>query len=198
MSRGEAFLDTTRPSLLLRLRDRRDAAAWRTFDEIYRPMLQRFALACGLGHADAEDIVQQCLLAVGEHIENFEYDPTRGRFKSWLRTMVNNRVRNLLRDRRNDRGDPAAMAGIAARETAPEEVFDRLWLQEHLWHCLRLVQGEVEATTYEAFVRYVIEERSVEEVCAELGIRPNLLYTIKWRVTERIAGKMSELLGDED
>ena len=38
-------MDTTRPSLLLRIRDRGDAGAWRTFDAIYRPMLYRFALA---------------------------------------------------------------------------------------------------------------------------------------------------------
>jgi RNA polymerase sigma-70 factor (ECF subfamily) len=46
-------VDTTRPSLLLRIRDLSDKAAWRAFDEIYRPMVFRFALASGLSHADS-------------------------------------------------------------------------------------------------------------------------------------------------
>ena len=45
----------TRASLLLRIRDPKDNAAWKEFDAIYRPMLQRFARTMGLGAADAED-----------------------------------------------------------------------------------------------------------------------------------------------
>lgn len=189
-------MDTTRPSLLLRLKDRRDTTAWRTFDEIYRPMLQRFASACGLSHSDAEDVVQQCMIAIGEHIEGFEYDPAKGRFKGWLRTMVNNKVRNLVRDRRDYPADNGEFSGLASREESPEEVFDRMWMQQHLWQCLNLLRGEVDESTFRAFVMHVIDERSVEEVCHELGMKPNLVYTIKWRMTERVAAKMAELLGE--
>ena len=36
---GPYFIDTTRASLLLRIRDARDTHAWAEFDAIYRPML---------------------------------------------------------------------------------------------------------------------------------------------------------------
>ena len=90
----------TRASLLLRIKDRSDAQAWHEFDVLYRPMLNRFARSRGLNDADAEDVVQHCMMAVQKHIAHFEYDPTQGRFKGWLRTLVNNRIRNLLRDRK--------------------------------------------------------------------------------------------------
>lgn len=190
-------MDTTRPSLLLRLKDPRDAAAWEVFDHIYRPMLIRYARACGVTPTDAEDIVQQCMSAISTHIGGFEYDPGRGRFKGWLRTMVNNKVRNLHRDRRDRGVESDELDGLASKENAPDEEFDRLWKQEHLWHCLRQLRGEVEETTYRAFEAYVIEQRPVNEICTELGIKPNLIYTIKWRMTERVADKMRELLGDD-
>ena len=98
-------MDTTLPSLLVRLKDRQDAAAWNTFDRIYRPMLHRFALSFGLDHADTEDIVQQCMSAVQERIATFDYDREKGKFKSWLRIMMNNKIRNLLRDRKEQPGD---------------------------------------------------------------------------------------------
>ena len=92
VSIGESFpVDTTRPSLLIRIRNREDQAAWVTFDHIYRPMLYRFAQSRRLGHEDAEDVVQHCMSAIQEHIGRFDYDPDRGRFKAWLRTMVDNR-----------------------------------------------------------------------------------------------------------
>lgn len=190
-------MDTTRPSLLLRLKDHQDAAAWELFDQIYRPLLLRCALTCGAASNDAEDIVQHCMAAISAHIAGFEYDPGKGRFKGWLRTMVNNKVRNLLRDRRDRGVEITELDALASAELSPDEEFDRLWKQEHLWHCLRQLRDEVDETTYLAFEAYVIDQRPVTEICDELGIKPNLLYTIKWRMTERVADKMRELLGDE-
>jgi RNA polymerase sigma factor (sigma-70 family) len=189
-------VDTTRPSLLLRIRDPSDAAAWRAFDEVYRPMLYRFGRACGLHDDEAEDVAQQCLVTVADKIAAFEYDPQTGRFKSWLRTLVNNRVRSLMRKRavatahekqpRNGNGNGAAPAA--------DDAFERIWLEEHLWHCLRALRNEVDERTYRAYEAYVIEERPLDDVCAELGLKPNNVYTIKWRLTQRVAGKMRELL----
>jgi RNA polymerase sigma-70 factor (ECF subfamily) len=181
----------------MRIRDRQDAAAWQTFDEIYRPMLHRYARACGLGDADCEDVVQQCMASLQQSIGSFEYDPGKGRFKAYLRTIVRNRVRNWAVVRRDRQADSAELEQLADDDASPDDVFDRLWMQEHLWHCLRNLRGEVDDTTYRAFQHYVIEEWPVERVCAELNLKPNNLYTIKWRLTDRIAGMMRELLGDD-
>ena len=59
-------MDTTRASLLLRIKDTRNTHAWAEFDAIYRPMLYRFARARGLDDAAAEDLVQHC---IPDHLE---------------------------------------------------------------------------------------------------------------------------------
>ncbi len=187
-------MDTTRPSLLLRIRDPSDAAAWRTFDQVYRPMLVRFGRACGLTHDDAEDVAQQCLAAVSDKIAEFDYDPRKGRFKGWLRTLVNNRVRNMLRTRKVHQADTADFERGAAPGDSPEEIFERIWLEEHLWHCLREVQTEVEETTYRVYEAYVVREWPLQRVCDEFGLEANNVYTIKWRITQRVAAKMKELI----
>ncbi|MGE3181082.1 MAG: RNA polymerase sigma factor [Phycisphaerae bacterium] len=191
-------MDTTRPSLLIRIRDRSDEAAWRAFDAIYRPMLLRFAKAHHLPDAEAEDVAQHCLSAFNRKLDEFEYDRGRGRFKGWLRTLVNNRVRNLWRDRRN----VAALNGTDELtpdlQEQPDQAFERIWMEEHLWHCLRELQTEVDPGTFAAYEAYVLKQEPAEQICARLGISRGNLHTIKWRLTERVAVKMRELLGEHE
>jgi RNA polymerase sigma-70 factor (ECF subfamily) len=190
-------MHTTRASLLIRLKDPRNNEAWTEFDGIYRPMLFRFAQARGLGHSDAEDVVQYCMAAVNKHIQGFDYDPKRGRFKSWLRTMVNNRCRNMFRDRKEQVAESQDFRLAQANSESPEETFDRIWTQEHLRHCLRLVRDEVDSTTFTAFKRYAVDGRATKEVCEELDITSGQLYKIKWRMTQKLRERMTELLGSD-
>ncbi len=112
--------------------------------------------------------------------------------------MVNNRVRNLMRDRKDRPAKTDDFDRNQQREPQPDEVFDTIWMEEHLWHCLRELKDEVDESTYKAFQFYVLEQRSIEDVCAELRMKPNNVYTIKWRMTEKVGAKMKELLdGDE-
>jgi RNA polymerase sigma-70 factor (ECF subfamily) len=190
--------DLTRVSLLLRIRDPRDAAAWREFDAIYRPMLLRFAKARKLDAHEAEDVVQHCMTAIHEHIERFEYDPSKGRFKGWLRTIVNNRVRALLGRRRESLADTDQFNIEQQREQSPDEEFDRIWLEEHLKHALHLVRHEVEDSTYKAFRAHVIDGWSVEKTCTEFSMNANQIYRIKWRVTQKLRERLHQLIGDID
>ena len=191
-------MDTTRPSLLIRIKNRGDRSAWYEFDAIYRPLLQRFARARGLSESEADEIAQQCMTAVDQHIGRFEYDPRRGRFKAWLATMVNNRIKNMLRDRRETQAQTADFAGLAESGATPDEIFDKLWQQEHLKHCLRLIRGEVEPTTFSAFVAYVMEEQPVEAVCKRFDMTANQVHAIKSRMVKRIRQRMTDLLGEEE
>jgi RNA polymerase sigma-70 factor (ECF subfamily) len=190
-------MDTTRPSLLIRIKEPRNLAAWEEFDALYRPLLYRFAQLRGLGHADAEDIVQHCMGRVHEHIRTFEYDARKGRFKSWLRTMVNNRWRNMIRDRHEQLAQSQDFRQAQQREETPEETFDRVWAQEHLKAAMRWLRHEVDGKTFQAFQRYVIEDQPVKEVCDTLDLSANQLYKIKWRLTQQLRDKMADLEGED-
>lgn len=191
-------MEPTRASLLFRLKDAADASAWLEFDAIYRPIIHRFARVRGLADADADDITQQCMSVVHQHIRGFEYDPTKGRFKGWLKTMVNNRVRNFFRDRKDVAAETADLRRPEGREDSPEEAFDRVWMDEHLRHCLEQIRSEVGEATYAAFRGYVLEERPVEEICSTHKMTPNQVYQIKWRVTQKLGEKMKELVGEAE
>ena len=147
-------MDTTRVSLLLRLKARDNSQAWQEFTAIYRPILLRYARACGLDAHDAEDIAQECLAQVNLSIGRFEYDKRRGGFKRWLRVMVKRRVINRLRKRRECLTESGVFRRPQAREALPEDEFEKIWLDEHLRFCLTKLRDEVEPRTCEAYQRH--------------------------------------------
>jgi len=184
---------STRASLLIRIKDPRDAAAWAQFHELYAPLLYKYARARGLSREDAEDIRATCYETIVARIKEFDYDKAKGGFKAWLRTLVSRRVIDLLRKRREGRADTAALGGLADAEPTPDEVWEKHWKNHHLKYCVEQVRREFSAIQFQAFEMLVLKEQTVEQVCEELGLNSNQVYKAKSRVLQKIRAKMAEI-----
>jgi len=191
-------MESTRVSLLLRLKDRDNARAWVEFTTIYRPILLRYAKARGLNSHDAEDIAQECLAQFHHSMGRFKYDKARGGFKRWLRVMVKRRVINRLRKRRECLAESGVFRRPQMREGSPEEAFEKIWLDEHLRFCLTKLRDEVEPETCEAYQRLALDGWSVDQVCRTFDITANNAYVIKSRLTARLRALMAEIVGETD
>ncbi len=84
--------DVTQPSLLSRVRDGSDQAAWREFEAKYRELLMRYCRARGLQQSDADDVCQLVMMNLAQSLRNFEYSPEKGRFRSYLGRVVRNSI----------------------------------------------------------------------------------------------------------
>ena len=91
------MMDPTRPSLLVRVKNRDDNEAWNEFFDLYSPLLYSYARDRGLSHDDAEEIQSSCYESIVKNIVSFDYESDKGGFRAWLRTMVNRRVIDLFR-----------------------------------------------------------------------------------------------------
>src|SRR3954466_15216362 len=97
--RGSDLIDeapATRASLLLRLRDPKDAEAWRQFVQVYASVVYGFARRRGLQDADAADLMQDVFRSVAAHAGRLNYDRGRGTFRGWLYTVTRNKLYNFL------------------------------------------------------------------------------------------------------
>ena len=185
-------METTRESLLARVRNRSDHQAWREFHDLYVPLLYHYARARGLSREDAEEVRDQCLEVIARNITTFEYDKQKGGFKNWLRRMVNNKVVDLLRRRHVVLARSQDLRALRDPEPSPAEIWEQHWQQEHLRYCVKQVRGAVSERDYQVFQMLLFEECPVKEVCARLRMTPNQVYKAKARVLQRVRLKLAE------
>lgn len=82
--------EPTRTSLILRLKDAEDMAAWDEFATIYEPVVFNVALSRGFQAADAENLVQEVFMAVAKSISHWLERDDRGSFRAWLLRIARN------------------------------------------------------------------------------------------------------------
>jgi RNA polymerase sigma-70 factor (ECF subfamily) len=181
----------TRASLLARLRDPRDAAAWGEFVDLYAPLVYGYARRQGLQDADAADLCQDVLAAVAGAVSRLEYDPARGSFRGWLFTVVRRRLSNWRRARRSRAraGDDAQAQRLLEEHTAPaaaEADWEAEWQRRlFAWACGQ-VRRDVADATWQAFWRTYIDGQPSKQVAAELGLSVAAVYLARSRVLARL------------
>jgi RNA polymerase sigma-70 factor (ECF subfamily) len=192
----------TRASLLVRLRDARDAHAWSQFVDVYAPLIYGFARKQGLQDADAADLVQDVLRSVAGAIGRLDYDSRLGSFRGWLFTIARNRLRDTFA-----RGAAAleatggtGMQQILLEQPAPDE--EAAWNADYerrvFGWAAEQVRRDVHDTTWEAFHQTAVEGRSGPEVAANLGLTVAAVYLAKSRVMARLKEKIAMLREDEN
>jgi RNA polymerase sigma-70 factor (ECF subfamily) len=188
----------TRPSLLVRLRDPRDQEAWRTFVDVYGPLIYAFGRKNGLQDADAADLTQAVLAAVHSGIGRLDYDPLKGTFRGWLYGVARNQLGKWRRSQGKDRasGDTEDLQQLA-EQPAPDDAAD-WWEYEYQRQCFAVaadrVRPQVQETSWRAFWQTAVDGRAANEVAAELEMSLGALYTAKSRVLALIKKEIRTLI----
>ncbi len=189
----------TRHSLIHRLQEGGDNAAWEEFASIYRPIIVQIALRKQLPFDDAEDLAQQVLLLVLKNIGKWKSDPARAKFRTWLQTVVRNATINALSRRPKDQasGGTTSMQQLnQSPDKADSLWFDLQWQRETLRWIAQQVRGEFESATWTAFWDTAIQELPAQEVAERLGKSVGAVYIARSRVMQRIKQRIADL--DED
>ncbi len=189
---------TTHASLLLRIRNRSDAEAWKEFHALYAPLLYRYARGRGLAREDAEEVRDQCLEVVSRKIADFDYDKQKGGFKNWLYRIASGKVVDHLRKRREKQADTQALEGLVDPSPTPDDHWEQTWKNEHLKYCVEQVRSHVSEMNYRAFHMLLFEDCTVDEVRARLGMNANQVYKAKSRVLLRVRKIWAEVDPDSE
>ena len=95
------FPDTSH-SLIFRVKNPADGAAWTEFLGIYQPVVFRMARRRGLQDADAQDVMQQVFLSISKSIEGWTPGDLQPPFRAWLTTIARNAITKALTRRPRD------------------------------------------------------------------------------------------------
>jgi RNA polymerase sigma-70 factor (ECF subfamily) len=192
----------TRRSLVLRLRNLDDQAAWTEFVEVYEPLVYRLARNKELQDSDARDLCQEVLQAVASAIERWDPNPARGKFRSWLFRIARNLlVKFLIRQRRHPRGSgntsvQELLEAQPAADPEAEAEFSAEFRRRAFHWAAEQVKTEFEDSTWQAFWRTGVENRPVRVVAEELGISTGAVYIARSRVLARLRQRVEQLTLD--
>jgi RNA polymerase sigma factor (sigma-70 family) len=186
-----AEIPSTRASLLVRLRDAQDQAAWKEFVDLYTPLVYGYARKQGLQDADAADLSQEVLGTVAGAVGSLEYDPARGAFRNWLFTVVRRKLSNWRRARRSRPDCTNGTAHSASLEQFPApDTMEAEWEAEwerrlFTWACEQ-VRRDVNEATWQAFWRTFINGQPGKHTAEELGLSVAAVYLARRRVLTRL------------
>lgn len=189
-------VETTRPSLLVRIRDLRDELAWNEFTRLYTPLIYRFARQWGLQDADASLVTQDVLVTVARTIHRFEYNRNNGTFRGWLKVVTRSRLSDFVQAQNRHVQGSGDTAMLHVMEAQADDSQPDLWEREFRrclfeWAVDR-IQCEFEESTWQAFWRTSVDGREPKVVADELGLSVGAVYIARSRVMARLRHEVHE------
>lgn len=181
----------TRASLILRLADAADMAAWEDFLSIYRPLILRMGLRQGLQAADAEDLTQEVFSSVASSVSGWLERPDRGGFRAWLLRIARNAAVNMLTRRAYKRWGIGGDGSPQLNEMSYEEhecsrEFELEYRRQVFQWAAAQVRESVSESTWDAFWLTHGCGISIEQAADQLALSTAKVYVARSRVMARL------------
>ncbi len=181
----------TRASLILRLPNAADVAAWDEAVDVFGPLVFRLAISRGMQSADADDLVQEVFSAAAKQVGAWLDRPQRGRFRAWLLRMARNIAVNMLTRRPLGAagiGGDDAMSSLAEAPAASDlsNQFDAEYQTEVIRWAAEHVRHQFSSKTWQAFELTHIQGMSIPDASAELAMTVGSIYIARSRVVHRL------------
>jgi len=158
---------------------------------LYEPFLLSHARSRGLADEDARDVVQNIFTSLLRSMTNFELDPSKGRFRTWLWRVCQNAIADWARRRGREQAAEAAwrerlLTLEGQPESEPDAEWDTACRRRILEFSVQAIRQKTDPRTWACFERHVLQARCGAEVAAELGMNVSAVYANASRVLSRI------------
>jgi RNA polymerase sigma-70 factor (ECF subfamily) len=185
----------TNPTIFLRLRatdEKPREVAWDEFAARYAPIISSFVFQLGGKAQDVDDVVQEVLLGFFLRSPTFVYDPSKGRFRSYLRVCTWRVLQQRLGKAARFNGAP--LDQIDPQSVAIEQIWEDIWAQEMLRRALDEIRAEIgDSRTFNAFEQFVIFEESAATIAQRLEMHVNSVYRAKDEVMRQLRSKLAAM-----
>ena len=188
----------TRRSLLSRLRNVDDELSWRAFFDAYWRLIYNVARKSGLNDQEAQDVVQETVIAVARKLPDFRYDPAKGSFKRWLllitRRRVQDHLRRVYRSLPEDLSNPDEIRLRIERVPDPhpapdarvDAAYEEAWRENLFQTALVRTRERAEPKQYQVFDFCVLQKLPAVEVARMLGMSRAQVYLAKHRLARKL------------
>ncbi len=197
-------LAPTRHSLLRRLKDWDDQASWQEFFNLYWKLIYGVAIKSGLSDAEAQDVVQETIMAVAKGLKNFEVGRERGSFKSWLLQNTRWRIADQFRKRLpasqslSNSSDATPKTSTSERVPDPaslelDSIWERDWQRTVADAALARLKQIVDPEEYQVFDLFVLKELPASEVARRMNVKLARIYFTKYKIARLLKKEIRRL-----
>jgi RNA polymerase sigma factor (sigma-70 family) len=204
MSKDSTPSEFTRQSLLERLKNWNDSSSWKAFFETYWRLIFAVARRAGLSEAEAEDVVQETIIAVARKMPDFHYDRSVGTFKGYLMFLTRSRIADHYRRKsyqsqgeRHPRETPMDQEILENQADLGGVDLDAVW--EHEWKTQLLeaamdrVRERSQARQFQMFQLHVCKGLTAREVATRLKVKLPEVYFAKYKISAAIKREVKRL-----
>lgn len=188
----------TSESLILRVKDPADAAAWTTLLEIYRPVVLRMAVGRGMQAADAEDLAQNVFISIARRVDDWEFGESLPPFRVWLYRIARNAIVNAITRRRPDAGAGSTsidelLAEVPERDAHITAELLQVSRREAFRWAAEEIKPEFQPATWAMFWESSVNAKPIAEVAKNHGRSTGAVYLARCRVMQRLKEKTGEV-----
>ena len=192
--------ESTHPSLLSRVRDPANAGAWREFESRYGSLILGYCRRLGLQLTDAEDVRQVVMTDLSKALPKFEFEPQRGKFRTYLYRVVRNAVSKHFR--RHATSDQALDSTVLAKtpgenESDTDEKWEQVWILHHYRMAMEVLRTTYDAKSLQVFDQ-LVAGRAIGDIAGGFDMTPEAVRKIKQRVKARLQIIVAEQIREED
>ena len=194
--------DSTRtsPTLLRRIADWRDDAAWQEFVARYDPLIQSWCREYRLDDDLARDVSQLFWIELADKMRSFRYDPSR-RFRGWLRRCFHWRSVDAIRERNREDlvvrslDDPSCLdveGSLLASDQLDEDDdqgIRRLLLLDLAEQVQAAVREKVHAQSWQVFWHISIDGWTTRQTADALSMSYLAAHAAHKRVLDRLVAE---------
>jgi RNA polymerase sigma-70 factor (ECF subfamily) len=215
----------TRQSLLARLKDLDDQQSWGEFFDAYWRLIHTTARKAGLTEIEAQEVVQEVMIAAARKMPGFTYQPGKDSLKGWLLSVTRWKVADQFR-KRDKVGQasslpnagkivvgagkmPALLSDDTARTSTVERVpdpgslaldaiWDEEWRENLMRSALERVKQTVNPAQYEMYHLHVVQGFKPRDAARALGVNTAAVYLAKHRVGWLLRKEIARLNRDSE
>jgi len=186
-------MEHTRKTLIQRLKHQSDDQAWETFVEAYSGYIYTVLRRMGVIHEETLDLQQDILLKLWKKLPDFDYQPERAKFRTWLCSVIRNTALNRIQSMSKEKARIDTLDEVKpVTETEIDTLMNQEWKTYIANQAMSKIRDKFNADSIDIFERSLKGE-PVQDIAKRFDLKENTIYRIKNKVKERLILEIAEL-----
>lgn len=192
----------TRYTLIQRVKDPQDKESWSEFVRYYQQYIYNILRAIRIPQSDAHELCQDIIVQLWKKMPVFSFDSDKGKFRSWLATVIRNSASSYLRTKARHERFLEAQDGEVLEQYLDENNpngIDRVISQEWDNYISNLaweaVQKRFKASVQKTFILHM-NGKSYKEIAAACNMTEGAARTYISRIRKYLKEEVGRLNQD--